>query len=74
MTDDIEVERTVTVAVEALPFWHAHAHDATLRMWIFREIHGIEMPLTPATLEYMESAFQWIKKGKRKKPDLKVVK
>lgn len=71
MTD--EPDQTVKVAVEALPFWYAHHNDQTLRIWIFREIHGIEMPLTQTTLDYMENAFQWIKKGK-KKPHIKVVK
>ena len=66
-------ERVIQVAVEALPFWHANADDKTLRMWIFKEIHGIEMPLTQQSLEYMENAFQWIKKGKPK-PKIRVVK
>ena len=70
-----EEERVVQVVVEALPFPFAHETDKTLRMWIFREIHGIEMPLTQTTLNYMEDAFQWIKRGPKKpKPDLKVVK
>lgn len=71
MTD--EVERTVQVAVEALPFWFANVDDKTLRMWVFREIHGIEMPLQQSTLDYMEKAVQWIKKG-QPKPKIRVVK
>jgi hypothetical protein len=74
LTKTEEVERTIQVAVEALPFWHAHADMQTLRMWVFREIHGLEMPLTQTTLNYMEDAVQWIKKGKPKPPSLKVVK
>lgn len=74
MTKTEDVERTIQVAVEALPFWYANADDKTLRMWVFREIHGIEMPLTQTTLNYMEDAVQWIKKGKPKPPSLKVVK
>ena len=74
MTDD--VERTVQIAVEALPFWYADHNDKTLRMWIARELHGIEVPLTQATIDYQEMLFQWIKKGKpkEKKPHLKAVK
>lgn len=66
-------ERVITVAVEALPFPFSHDTDKTLRMWIFRELHGIEMPLTQTTLDYMENAFQWIKRGKPK-PKIRVVK
>ena len=73
MTKIEDAERTINIAIEALPFWHANADDRTLRMWIFKEIHGIEMPLTPTSLQYMEDAFQWIKRGKPK-PKIRVVK
>lgn len=69
-------ERTVTIAVEGLPFPFAHDEARTWRAWVFKEVHGFEVPMNDATLEYCEKAFQWITKGKpkEKKPFLKAVK
>ena len=73
MTKIEDAERTINIAIEALPFWHANADDKTLRMWVFKQIHDIEMPLDQKTLDYLENAYQWIKRGKPK-PKIRVVK
>jgi hypothetical protein len=69
--EEVNDPQTVyNIAVEPLPFTEVSVEDPEklLRTWIFKEIHGIEVPLTQSTLDYMEKAFQWIQSGKLEKP------
>ena len=66
-------DRTVNVAVEALPFWYANHTPETLRLLVFLAVHAHDVPLTQATADYMEGRVEWIKKGKPK-PKIRVVK
>ena len=65
--------KTIEVSGDPLLFCLANIDNRRLRMWIFREIHGPETAMSQATIDYMELAFQWIKKGKPK-PKIRVVK
>jgi len=65
--------KTIEVSGDSLLFCLANTDNKRLRQWIFREIHGPETPMSQATIDYMELAFQWIKKGKPK-PKIRVVK
>lgn len=65
---------TVAIAVDALPFTRINTErqDELMRQWIFKEVHGIEVPLTQSTLTYCEAVFQWITKGAQTPPEPKV--
>lgn len=69
-----EPEAVYNLTLEPLPFTRVEVDDPDelLRQWIFKEIHGLDVSLSQPTIEYMESAFQWIRKGMPPKP--KVVK
>lgn len=77
MTDEVEASPRVLLAIDALPFTQIDAENADqlLRQWVFKEIHGIEVPLTQQTLAYCEAAFNWLKTGQATaKPKVEVVK
>lgn len=76
MTDEPEQPR-IMLAVDALPYTQVDTDngDQLLRQWVFKEIHGIEVPLTQQTLAYCEAAFNWLKSGQTTaEPKVKVVK
>jgi hypothetical protein len=54
------------LAVEPLPFTQVRTDngDELLRQWIFKEVHGFDVALNKATIDYCESAYQWIRYGR----------
>lgn len=77
MTDEPEIvfeqkgdEAVTEVECDKLPFWVALTDSnggishRLVRAWVFAYVHATpEVPLTAATLKYMDSVTQWIISG-----------